>query len=444
MIRATIHPFPSAYPFWVALILAAMLAAAARGDDFDRPPIDYSNATPVNRVERLRSRLKSGEVQLAFEEHFGYLRSILRELGVPESSQSLVFSKTSLQRHRIAPRMPRSLYFNDDVYVGFCQRGDVLEFSAVDPHLGTVFYTLDQEPAEKPRLVRQGDNCLICHGSTPTRGVPGHLVRSVFTDRTGQPILSASNFRIDHTSPLEKRWGGWYVTGTHGAQPHMGNLTTTSRDAQLPVDNPDGMNLTSLARRIDTGAFLTPHSDIVALMVLEHQAEGQNLMTQASFQTRVALYQEEEINRILKAAPSQRSESTTRRIAAVAEPLVKYFLFSGEAALTDQVRGTSGFAEEFAARGPRDSQGRSFREFDLKRRMFRYPCSYLIYSDAFDALPKPVHEYIARRFGEVLSGSDQSKEFAHLSAADRAAIAAILRATKPTLAPPSDDSTEPR
>ena len=140
-----------------------------------------------------------------------------------------MFSKTSLQRHRISPRTPRSLYFNDDVYVGFCQQGEVLEVSAVDSQLGTVFYTVSQQPSERPHLVRQSDNCLLCHSSSQTKDVPGHLVRSVFVDTAGMPILSAGTYRVDPTTPIAHRWGGWYVTGTHGTQKASGQPGNSDR-----------------------------------------------------------------------------------------------------------------------------------------------------------------------------------------------------------------------
>ena len=102
----------------------------------------------------------------------------------------------------------------------------------------------------------------------------------------------------------------------------------------------------------------------------------------------------------------------------------------GETELTDAVRGTSSFSQEFTARGPQDQQGRSLRQFDLKTRVFRYPCSYLIYSDCFDALPEPVLERVYQRLWDVLTGEDEAEKFAHLSAADRTAILEILRDTK--------------
>lgn len=418
----------------ITLLIALLTALAlpAHGQEFDREPINYSKSRPDNRVSRLQERLEAGQATLKFEEPFGYLRSLLRELQIPPSSQMLVFSKTSLQRQRISPSTPRALYFNDDLYVGYCQNGEVLEISVADPALGAVFYTLEQAAA-KPKITRQGDNCLICHGSSQTRGIPGHLVRSVFPDAAGLPILSSGSFRIDQTSPLEQRWGGWYVTGLHGKQKHLGNLVIRGRQEPREVDNSAGMNLLDLGDRFDKAAYLTPHSDIVALLVLEHQTMGHNLITRANFLTREALHYETTLNRQLAEPAGKQWDSTVSRIKSAGEPLVEYLLFSEEAPLMGRIQGTSVFSQEFVEKGPRDSQGRSLHEFDLNRRLFRFPCSYLVYSPSFAALPKPVKEYVLRRIGEVLTGRDQTKAFAHLSANDRLAIKQILLDTLPDL-----------
>ena len=428
----------------LAVLVLVLTSGWASGQDFEREPINYETAPVDNPVSQLQARLDSGETKLDFDDRVGYLKSVLRELAVPESSQMLVFSKTSLQRHRIAPRTPRAIYFNDDMYVGFCQHGDVAEFSAVDPQLGVVFYTLDQEETDKPKFTRQNDNCLLCHASTQTRSVPGHLVRSVYVDPVGFPVFAMGTHRIDHTSPLAKRWGGWYVTGTHGEQTHLGNLIVSGKQVREPVDNTAGQNVTDLSSLLKTSAYLTPHSDLVALMVLEHQAETHNLITRANFTTREALYAEAHLNKDLNEPEGHRWQSTNTRIQSAGNELVKYLLFSGEASLTAKLRGTTSFAEEFTARGPRDPQGRSLRDFDLARRLFKYPCSYLIYSRSFDALPREAKDFVYRRLWEVLSGADQTQDFAHLSALDRAAIREILCSTRPglpdywTASPPTD------
>jgi hypothetical protein len=419
---------------WGALLfLGVMPSFAVAADDFERPPINYSKAPENNVVARLQQRLDAGKAALAFDREFGYLRSLLEELEVPESSQTLVFSKTSMQRHRIAPKLPRALYFSDDVYIGYCRLGKVLEVSAVDPELGAVFYTLEQDPAERPKFMRQTESCIVCHASSHTRGTPGHLLRSVFTDSTGEAILSAGSTRVEQTTPLAKRWGGWYVTGTHGKQVHLGNIVVKGRREPTEIAELGGLNVTDLKGRFDTGAYPTPHSDLVALMVLEHQTEAHNLLTRAAFQTRLALHDEAALNRELGRNPDYQSETTYRRIKSVADPLVKYLLFSGEAQLTDALRGTSGFAEEFARRGPRDQKGRSLRDLDLQRRLFKHPCSYLIYSPSFRALPAVLKDYVLERIHTILTNRDYTRDFDHLSPADRTALLEILRDTVPDL-----------
>jgi hypothetical protein len=421
--------------FGAGLLLFGLAPACAA--DIEQPPIAYGKAPANNAVSRLQQDIDARRVRLGFQDSFGYLPALLRELRLPVSSQMLVFSKTSFQRDRISPRTPRAVYFGDDAYVGFCQHGEVLEVSAVDTQLGAVFYTLEQKKADRPRFVRQTDACVICHASSFNQGFPGHLVRSLYADGSGLPMLNLGSYRTDHASPLQKRWGGWYVTGTSGRQDHMGNLILA--DEPPPggqIDISGGRNVTDLRKRFDTSTYLSPHSDIVALMVLEHQTEMHNRIARATLQTRLALYDEAEMNKALGRPADYRSETTARRIASAGEPLVQYLFFSGEAKLNDAIAGTSDFAREFAAKGPRDRRGRSLRDLDLKQRLFRYPCSYLVCSPAFDAMPAPVKDYVVRRMAEVLCGKDTSPEFAHLGAGDRRAVLDILRETKPGLVNP--------
>ncbi len=418
----------------LAVLVFLSVSTAARGQvSFEEPPIDYLSAPLSDPVAELQKRIDEKTVELEFDEERGYLKSVLEHLGVSTESQVLVFTKTSFQLKRISPRSPRAVYFQDDVYVGWVRGGDVVEISAVDPRQGAVFYTLDQEETARPRFVRRTYECLQCHSSSLTRGVPGHLVRSVYPAPDGRPILKAGTFLTDHTSPLKERWGGWYVTGRHGAQRHLGNLLVRGADDPETVDTDAGANVTDLGGWFEGDDYLSPHSDIAALMVLEHQTQLHNLITRANFLTRITLNDEKVMNDMLERPADHRSESTLRRIASAAEPLVKYLLLSGEAQLTDPISGTSGFAAEFASRGPRDRRGRSLRELDLNTRLFRYPCSYLIYSEAFDELPAPVKDRVYQRLWEVLTGEDRTDDFAHLSPADRQAILEILRDTKPGL-----------
>lgn len=403
-----------------ALTALALAAGPGVSADFDREPINYGSAADDNPVARLGAGVAAGKVKLDRDPKTGHLKSLLAALHIPGSSQVMVFSKTSFQRGRIAPKTPRAVYFNDDVYVGFCRKGDVLEVSAADPGLGTAFYTVDQSP-KGPKVSRQHEHCTLCHASSLNGGVPGHIVRSTPTDEAGNPRLSAVSYREDYTTPLKNRWGGWYVTGTHGRQAHLGNVAGPG---------PAGLNVTDLGGRFDTAAYLTPHSDLVALMVLDHQAAVHNQIARAALQTRVALFDDVRRGR---GKPGEPSEAARDVIRSVGDDLVKALLFSGEAKLAGPVKGTSPFAGEFAEWGPFDDRGRSLREFDLSTRLFKYPCSYLVYSDSFARLPAEVKEYVLRRLYEVLTGTETGADFAHLAAGDRRAVRDILRAAVPGL-----------
>lgn len=421
-------------PFAVFFAVLLSPTALVRAElPYEAEPINYLTAPVDDPVARLQGRLERGEATLSYDEHYGYLPALLKELQIPVTSQMLVFSKTSFQRTKISRRRPRAVYFNDDTYIGFVQQGEVIEISTSDPKQGAVFYTLRQEQQDKPALNRQTHDCLQCHASSKTQEVPGHLVRSVYPDAMGMPVFNAGTFTTSHESPLKERWGGWYVTGKHGDQPHMGNVTVTDRQHPERLDTAAGANVTDLSPLVDTSPYLSPHSDIVALMVLEHQVKMHNLMTAAGYHARMALHYEASLNKALGRPDDHLSASTQQRYKSPADKLIRYMLFVDEAPLTGKIEGTSDFAREFAALGPSDRRGRSLREFDLERRLFKYPCSYEIYSACFDCMPGVVKDYVYRRLYEILSGQDRSSEFASLASADRQAILEILRDTKPEL-----------
>lgn len=418
---------------WLFVLALSTSGEVSAQLEFEGAPINYATAPVHDAVALLQQKLDQGEASLTWDDDHGWLPSVLEQLNVPQSSQLLVFSKTSLQLRRIMPSRPRALYFNDETYIGWVQRGDVVEVSTVDPEQGAIFYTLKQQISESPKFVRDRGQCLICHASSRTKGVPGHLVRSVYPSRDGQPHFGLGTITTDHATPFEKRFGGWYVTGTHGDMRHLGNAIADD-NRKDPIDPEPGANLASLGRLFRTSPYLQQTSDLVAMMVLEHQAQMHNLITRASFETRRAKHHDDVMNAALKRPKDYCSDSTGRRIASVAEKLVEYLLFKDEFRLTSRVSGVSGFADEFSTRGPRDSKGRSLRDFDLQTRMFKYPCSFLIYSEAFDSLPETTLDVVYARLLDVLndtSGQATNDEFAHLSRADRITIREILAETKP-------------
>jgi hypothetical protein len=418
------------------LILAAC-AAAAFADlqglflpGLDHPAIQYHTRPTNDLVAKLNLDIQSGKVQLKFEGAQGYLRSVLEAMKVPVESQIVTFSKNSVQSYRISPKNPRTLFFNDAVTVGWV-RGGFIELAAEDPSQGVIFYTLSQQQADKPQFKRD-DECLTCHESLNSVGVPGMLVRSMMTSPDGQPLPWLGNNVTDHRTPMAQRWGGWYVTGNSGSIRHLGNAMVTDTANPESAVTDQTLNLESLKSKFDTHAYLSPYSDIVALMVFEHQMHMTNLLTRIGWEARFASFEALSGNR----KDGQNATIPTDLnppLSESANEIADYMLFVDEAPLGGRIRGTSGFTEKFSAEGPFDGKGRSLRQFDLRRRMMRYPCSYMIYSDAFDALPLEARDAIYKRMWQILSGKEKNKRYSRLNRADRQAIVEILRETKKDL-----------
>lgn len=412
----------SALPF--VRVVAGQQRAPALSTPREHPAIQYATRAPADRIAALAKRLAAGETTLAFNRDNGYLAAVLQALGVSVESQAVVFSETSVQADLISAKNPRALFFDDTVAVGWVRGADTLELAAHDPQQGVVFYTIEQRETPKPQFTRQ-TSCLTCHLSQNTQNVPGMLTFT--TQSIPQDKYSyASGFPTDHRTPIPERWGGWYVTGRTGGL-HLGNteVPQTLRPSTGAALRPRVLD--SLKGVVDLRGFPTAHSDVVALMLLEHQATMTNLLTRVGWEARIA-----------EDKPAAAVNPATFDDAV--RELVDYLLFVDEAPLPAGVGGTSGFAAVFSARGPRDGKGRSLRELDLQSRLFRYPCSYLIYSPAFDALPAIAKTAVYGRLSSVLSGRVTGEPYTRLSPADRRAIVEILRATKPGLPPQFGDT----
>ena len=396
-----------------ALLVAQGVSFVAR----DHPAIQYSTRPTHDPVARLNERLAKGELRISLDGPSGYLRSVLALLDISPSSQTLVFSENSLQRAHISKATPRAIYFNDTVAVGWSNGADSLEVAAQDATQGVVFYALSQKPQAKPQFVRAGD-CLQCHLTGETNGVPGLFMMSVLPLSDDQNDY-ARGWAMDHRTPVEDRWGGWYVTGAQVPLRHLGNVPVLHVPRSY-VRAETAPRLTTGAGAFDTSAYLTPHSDVVALMVLNHQVHMMNLLTRLGWEARI----------LAGDPPAATAGALPPHVRDLVRDFVDYLLFIDEAPLPSPVKGSSNFAQEFAAKGPKDSKGRSLRDLDLTHRLLRYPCSFMVYSDAFEALPAAVKNLVYERMWEVLSGRETNKAYARLSLADRRAIAEILRETK--------------
>jgi hypothetical protein len=412
----------------VGAIAASMgqLTERPLGDALAHPAIGYYTRPTTDLVAELSRHIDDGTVRLTFDEHTGYLRSVLVALHVPIESQMLVMSKTGVQGLHTGPENPRAIFFNDAVTVGYIRGAPLLEFAVHDPQQGVVLYTLDQKPQPRVQIERP-QACLRCHQVYSTLHVPGLIARSVFVAPDGLPLSQFGAYDADDRTPFRRRWGGWYVTGTHGTMRHMGNAIVTSRENPEAMISERTLNRRSLDGLFDGRGYVSAHSDIAALMVFQHQVHMTNLITRIGWEARLA-------------TTDRRLDPTRAPMQDVVDELVDYALFVDEEPLTAAVAGSSGFAGKFSAQGPADHRGRSLRQLDLERRLLRYPCSYMIYSAAFRALPSDVRQAVYGRMWEILSGRDASPKYARLADADRRAVVEILRDTLPDL--PSDFRAE--
>ncbi|HTM04409.1 MAG TPA: hypothetical protein VL173_12950 [Vicinamibacterales bacterium] len=429
---------------WCVLVLVLTLQIVARGigrdtDTVDLPPsgtmdsrpffatrrhpaIDYDRPT-TDVVAGLIRRMDEGAVTLRWEGSGGYLRSVMEALQLPVASQSVLFSKTSLQQHYISPSNPRAIFFSDNVIVAFIRNAPLLEIAALDPRQGMIFYALQQAETEPPHILR-ADACLSCHEVRETLGVPGLLARSLAVGSTGQPLPEARSVSTDHRTPFDERWGGWFITGRTGRTRHMGNTLFSGNGSSVRPSGPPPP-LRSLEGKFDPDGYPSLYSDVAAVMTLNHQVRMINLMTRVGYETRIALDDMQK--------DAQSAGGAHRLIAADAGELVDYMLFVDEAPLPEKFESTSGFREEFERTGLRDRQGRSLKELDLETRLLRYPCSYMIYSPAFDGLPDATKDAIYARMWDVLSGQNHDRKYAKLTPRLRADIVGILLDTKPGL-----------
>jgi len=423
-----------AFKYFYGLTVSALLATAHTGlaEDsyYDLEPILYSDTEPDNIITRLEEALRSGTRTIDHQNPKSFLLQLLDHLDVPAESQVLVFSKTSKQRSLISPSNPRAIYFSDECYIGWMPGGQI-EITCYGPELGPVFYIVDSQKNTSPPQFIRDNSCLSCHTRHNARGNPGVLVRSVFTDRAGEPILHAGTFLTTHESPFEERWGGWYVTGSHGEGRHMGNTAAVETERGASLDRESGANLQSLKTVINTDRYLQPTSDIVALMVLEHQTMIHNTLTEASFRTRTAKYRYNAIREALDEPETEELSGSALLVAnSQAEKILRALLFYKEAALPDGgIEGSDAFETAFREDRKETGKGQSLKDFQLLTRLFKNRCSYMIYSGAFTALPEELKTIVYLRLWKILRGDDPDGEYAHLGHSEKKRIYNILRET---------------
>lgn len=384
---------------------------------------------PDNPRAAINKALASGDLKNTGDDQ-AFLKKMLEITAVPEASQVLVFSLTSHQDAIISRTNPRAIYFSDDCYIGFVP-GGVIEYSDVDPEVGTGFFVLDQTE-QSPLVLQNTESCLICHEGGRTDYNRGLMVRSVFVRDNGFPYTDSGSFMVSHDTPMEHRWGGWYVTGEHGKIRHMGNVVATQETPgqRAVVDREAGANVQDLSVYFNQSKYLAPGSDIVALMVLEHQVVMHNMLTQGGIvvneQTARSRSIAEQLGETFDPAGSDTLQTV---IKSRAGKIIKHMLFVEEVALESPVKGDDAFMVQFRANRRDDDAGRSLKDFDLATRMFTYRCSYMIYSRAFREMPDLLKDAVYARLAAGLKPDSTDELFEHLGTEEREAIAAILRQT---------------
>ena len=387
---------------------------------FELGPIDYSKSKPDNKVSQLEKK-KFDAVDGIYTD-IDFLKHVLEELDVSEDTQLLVYSKTSEQKRRIFPRYPRALYFSDSCYVGYIPGGSV-EVIAHDPELGLVFYLVEPDNSndETGYRVTRKVSCLSCHVSSRTRGVPGLFARSVSTDDKGEADLKRDSFDVDDTTPLKHRWGGWYVTGNWGGITHKGNDFYGESSLE---------KLKGMQGRIEASRYLKDTSDIVALMVFEHQCKMHTILVESKFQYLRAKYLENALRMIGEVKDGD--SSAFRSAKSHAEEIVEGLLFCGEAEIEGHgIEGDVEFSKEFTAQAKLSKSGKHLRKFRLYGRLFKYRCSYMIHSEAFAALPEVVKKLTFQRLHTVLTAAEAPEKYQHLKKKEKRTILEIIEETTP-------------
>lgn len=390
-------------------------------DAWDLPPVVYSDTPSRDRFAELVEKWSADPAEWQGKSPLERMRSVLAALKVPEASQILVFSKTSEQNSLINPKNPRALFFSADAYCGYVP-GGLMEIVIESPNLGPVFYVLDLVGAGTPlRAERDTNGCLSCHATGRTENVPGLLVRSVFPDQQGHPIGTLGSALITHQSPIAERWGGYYVTGKISL-PHLGNRTFHEGLAAEPLVTEHA----DLVDVIDTSNYPCATSDVVALMVLEHQCQVHNLLTAAALNYRRAYY----LGKSLAPDSDPDAGSAGRLADAAAEKVVEALLFVGEAVLGDDgVEGSDAFQQQFSAQFPRTPDGDSLADFQLNTRLFKYRCSTMVYSAAFRGLPERVKSAVIAGLKKVLESEVSAGPYEAIKAPERRHLLKILHET---------------
>ncbi len=341
---------------WLLAMPMRLCAESISYADFDGPVHQYWARVPQDRF----SKAMAARPTLDTTGELPLLRSLLKLLDIPVSSQLLVFSGTSLQSGLIRAANPRSIYFNEDTSVGYVPGGR-MEISSVDPVAGMVFFIFDPlNPRAGLPDFNRSNRCMSCHADTPSRRLPGLVVDSVAVGLDGSSLETYRHDEMGHTVPLEQRFGGWHLTGGHHLPKTHANL--------IGELSPQGLRTTENlpGQRFPLSRYPLPTSDILPHLVHEHQVGFLNYIVEAIY--------------LQREAPEDKARHDT-----LVRAFTDYILFKGEAKLpSGGISGDPAYIRDFTARGGQH------REFDLKTKLFKSPVSYLVTTPVWQMVPEPI------------------------------------------------------
>jgi hypothetical protein len=391
--------------------------AAERLFNFREPPHSYFEHKPNDRLAKLHLDLAAGKAELDTSSDRAFLVSILKALEIPESSQILVFSATSLQSEIINPRNPRALYFNDDTYLGWVPGGRV-EVAAIDPEMGPMFYVYERFTPGRIPTPERSTRCFACHAGTATNYVPGLIAESVLVSMAGSSLQTFRRDEQGHQIPLEKRFGGWLLTGKHHLSKHEGNVAGQSDAGKINRFD------ASPGRFSDLSLHLRPTSDILPHLVHEHQLGFENRLFQASYLLRHRLHE----------GKGRLTPDAEKEFDALASDLARYILFANEAPLPAKgIEGDPDFIRDFLKNQIVSPSGQSLKEFDLRTRLFKYRCTYMLYTDSWKEAPQYLKDRVYLQMAQGLRETGSPRDLSHLPVSERLAIRTILKQTLPDL-----------